>query len=135
MIKPSELSANVADVLAELLPKYLDPNAYAVIKGAVPETTHLLSLKWDFILFTGGGAVGKVIASAAAKNITPCALELGGVSPVVIAEDADIGLAAKRILWGWVSLANLRRMACRRLKYSLGKNRTADSSAFLPTTS
>lgn len=107
VIKPSEVSANVADVLAEQLPKYLDPNAYAVIKGAIPETTYLLSLKWDFILFTGGGSVGKVVASAAAKNITPCALELGGTSPVVVAEDADIGLAAKRILWGWVSLANL----------------------------
>ena len=106
MIKPSEVSANAADILAELFPKYLDPNAYAVVKGAVPEATYLLSLKWDFILFTGDGAVGKIIASAAAKNITPCALELGGASPVVVADDADINLAAKRILWGWVSLAN-----------------------------
>ena len=100
MIKPSEVSANVANVLAELLPKYLDPNAYAVIKGAVPETTYLLSLKWDFILFTGNGEIGRIVASAAAKNTTPCALELGGTSPVVIADDADIDLAAKRILWG-----------------------------------
>ena len=100
MIKPSEVSANVTDVLAQLLPKYLDPNAYVVVKGAVPETTYLLSLKWDFILFTGNSVVGKIIASAAAKNITPCALELGGASPVVLADDADISLAAKRILWG-----------------------------------
>ena len=100
MIKPSEVSANSADVLAELLPKYLDPNAYSVVKGAVPETTYLLSLKWDFILYTGSAAVGKIIASAAAKNITPCALELGGVSPVVVADDADIDMTAKRVLWG-----------------------------------
>jgi len=100
VIKPSEVSANVTDVLAQLLPKYLDPNAYVVVKGAVPETTYLLSLKWDFILFTGNSVVGKIIASAAAKNITPCALELGGASPVVLADDADISLAAKRILWG-----------------------------------
>jgi aldehyde dehydrogenase (NAD+) len=107
VIKPSEVSANVSDLLAELLPKYLDPNAYAVVKGAVPETTYLLSLKWDFILYTGSGVVGKIVATAAAKNITPCALELGGMSPVVVADDADINLAAKRILWGWVSLTNL----------------------------
>lgn len=100
MIKPSEVSANVTNILAELFPKYLDPNAYAVIKGAVPETTYLLSLKWDFILFTGNGAIGKIVASAAAKNITPCALELGGMSPAVVADDAVIDLAAKRILWG-----------------------------------
>jgi len=100
VIKPSEVSANVTNILAELFPKYLDPNAYAVIKGAVPETTYLLSLKWDFILFTGNGAIGKIVASAAAKNITPCALELGGMSPAVVADDAVIDLAAKRILWG-----------------------------------
>jgi aldehyde dehydrogenase (NAD+) len=100
VLKPSEVSANVANALANLFPKYLDPNAYAVVMGAVPETTYLLSLKWDFILFTGGGVIGKIVASAAAKYITPCALELGGTSPVVIADDADIDLAAKRILWG-----------------------------------
>jgi aldehyde dehydrogenase (NAD+) len=100
VLKPSEVSANVANALANLFPKYLDPNAYAVVTGAVPETTYLLSLKWDFILFTGGGVVGKIVASAAAKHITPCALELGGTSPVVIADDADVDLAAKRILWG-----------------------------------
>lgn len=107
MIKPSEVSANTADILAELLPKYLDPNAYAVVKGGVPEATYLLSLRWDFILYTGGGVVGRIVASAAAKNVTPCALELGGMSPVVIADDVDINLVAKRILWGWVFLADL----------------------------
>lgn len=95
MVKPSEVSANTADTLAPLFPKYLDPNAYAVITGAVPETTYLLSLKWDFILFTGGRAVGRTVASAAAKHVTPCTLELGGMSPVVVADDADIDLAAK----------------------------------------
>lgn len=100
VIKPSEVSANSADTLAELIPKYLDPNAYAVVKGAIPETTYLLSLKWDFILYTGSIAVGKIVASAAAKNVTPCALELGGTSPVVVADDADLDLTAKRVLWG-----------------------------------
>ena len=100
MLKPSEVSASVANILADLFPKYLDPNAYAVVNGEVPEATYLLSLKWDFILFTGGCEIGKVVASAAAKYTTPCALELGGTSPVVVADDADIDLAAKRILWG-----------------------------------
>ena len=108
-LKPSEVSANVSNALANLFPKYLDPNAYAVVNGAVPETAYLLSLKWDFILFTGSCEVGKVVASAAAKNATPCALELGGASPVVIADDVDLDLAAKRILWGCVSLKNLCR--------------------------
>jgi aldehyde dehydrogenase (NAD+) len=106
VLKPSEVSANVASVLADLVPKYLDPNAYAVANGAVPETTYLLSLKWGFILFTGSCEVGKVVASAAAKNTTPCALELGGASPVVVADDVDVDLAAKRILWGCVSLSS-----------------------------
>jgi len=109
VLKPSEVSPNVSSALADLFPKYLDPNAYAVINGAVPETTYLLSLKWDFILFTGGCEVGKVVATAAAKNVTPCALELGGTSPVVIADDADVDLAAKRILLGYVFLANFHR--------------------------
>lgn len=94
------MSGHTANALAHLFPKYLDPNAYAVVTGAVPETTYLLSLKWDFILFTGGCAIGEIVATAAAKNITPCALELGGTSPVVVADDADVNLAAKRILWG-----------------------------------
>jgi len=100
LIKPPEASANVSNVLADLFPKYLDPNAYSVVQGAIPETTYLLSLKWDFIFFTGSCQVGKIVASAAAKNVTPCVLELGGTSPVVVADDADVDLAAKRILWG-----------------------------------
>jgi len=115
VLKPSEVSANVSNALADLFPKYLDPSAYAVVKGAVPETSYLLSLKWDFILFTGSCEVGKVVASAAAKYVTPCALELGGASPAVIADDADLDLAAKRILWGYIFFANLRCRTQKRL--------------------
>ena len=100
VLKPSEVSVNTSNALADLFPKYLDPNAYVVINGAVPETSYLLSLKWDFILFTGSCEIGKVVALAAAKYVTPCALELGGASPTVVADDADLDLAAKRILWG-----------------------------------
>ena len=134
MVKPSEISANTANALADLFPKYLDPNAYAVVTGAVPETTHLLSLKWDFILFTGGTAVGKIVAAAAAKHTTPCALELGGASPVIIADDADLDLAAKRILWGQVCLTPLP-FHVDVLNGQTGRNRIADRSASLLITS
>ena len=91
----------MTSTLTDLFPKYLDPNAYAIVNwNAVSESNYLLSLKWDFILFTGGREFGKVVAEEAARNITPCALELGGTSPVVVADDADLNLAAKRILWG-----------------------------------
>ena len=108
VLKPSEVSVHASNALADLFPKYLDPSAYAVVNGALPESTYLLSLKWDFILFTGSSGVGRVVASAAAKNTTPCALELGGTSPVVVADDVDVDLVAKRVLWGCVSFTNPR---------------------------
>jgi len=100
VIKPSEVTAHVAAVLAELFPKYMDPSAYAVVNGAVPETTALLDLPWDHIFYTGNGRVGRIVAEAAAKHLTPITLELGGQSPVVIDKTADIKLAAKRVLYG-----------------------------------
>ncbi|KZT06718.1 aldehyde dehydrogenase [Laetiporus sulphureus 93-53] len=100
VVKGSELAPTVAQLLADLFPQYLDPNAYVFVNGAIPETTHLLSSRWDHILFTGSGKTGRIVAAAAAKYATPVTLELGGKSPVVIAEDADLELAAKRVLWG-----------------------------------
>ncbi|EGN94583.1 hypothetical protein SERLA73DRAFT_188558 [Serpula lacrymans var. lacrymans S7.3] len=101
VIKPSEHSPNVSQLMADLVARYLDPNAYAVILGAIPETTHILSLKWDHIFYTGSTSVGRVVAAAAAKNITPVTLELGGKSPVVVdGDNTDLEIAAKRILWG-----------------------------------
>lgn len=87
--------------MAELIPKYLDPDAYAVCLGASKETTHILSLKWDHIFYTGGESVGRIVAQAAAKQLTPVTLELGGQSPVFVDGDStNIEIAAKRILWG-----------------------------------
>ena len=86
--------------MADLIAQYLDRDAYAVVNGAIPETTHLLDLRWDHILFTGSGRTGRIVSAAAAKHMTPVTLELGGKSPVVIAEDADLDLAAKRVLHG-----------------------------------
>ncbi|KAI0790454.1 Aldehyde/histidinol dehydrogenase [Abortiporus biennis] len=99
-LKPSESSPACSALIAELVPKYLDQDAYIVVNGAVPETTALLDLRWDHIFFTGGGSVGRVVAAAAAKFVTPVTLELGGKSPVIIDSDCDIEVAAKRTLFG-----------------------------------
>ncbi|KAI6046580.1 aldehyde dehydrogenase [Pisolithus marmoratus] len=100
VIKPSEAVPHFSKLLAELVPKYLDASAYRVINGAVPETTKILELQWDHIFYTGNGRIARIVASAAAKHLTPCSLELGGKSPVVVDASYDMELAAKRILWG-----------------------------------
>lgn len=101
VVKPSELSPTVSSLLADLLPKYLDTDAYAVVNGAIPETKRLLELKWDHIFFTGSTTVGRIIAAGAAKQLTPVTLELGGKSPVFIDSDnTDLEIAAGRVLWG-----------------------------------
>lgn len=100
VVKPSELSAASSRILADLLPRYLDSDAVAVVEGAVAETTALLEQRWDHILFTGGERVGKVVMAAAARHLTPVTLELGGKSPVIVDHTADIDVAARRILWG-----------------------------------
>ncbi|KAF9446039.1 NAD-aldehyde dehydrogenase [Macrolepiota fuliginosa MF-IS2] len=102
VIKPSEATPHVSALFAELVPKYLDPELIAVVNGAVPETTKLLDLPWDHILYTGGGRVGRIVSTAAAKHLTPVSLELGGKSPVFIDPNCDLETAAKRILWGKV---------------------------------
>jgi aldehyde dehydrogenase (NAD+) len=100
VLKPSELIPTFSQLLEEIVPKYLDPNAYRVVNGAVSETSELLELQWDHIFYTGNGRVARIVASAAAKHLTPLALELGGKSPVIIDSAYNIDLAAKRILWG-----------------------------------
>lgn len=100
VIKPSDSCPAVSSLLTELLPKYLDASLIRVVNGAVPETTKLLELPWGHILYTGSGRVGKIVAGAAAKTLTPVSLELGGKSPVFVDPASDIPLAAKRILWG-----------------------------------
>ncbi|KAG2137857.1 aldehyde dehydrogenase [Suillus bovinus] len=100
VLKPSELVPTFSQLLDEIVPKYFDPNTYRVVNGAVPETSKLLELQWDHIFYTGSGRIARVIATAAAKHLTPLVLELGGKSPVIIDSAYDIDLAAKRILWG-----------------------------------
>ncbi|XP_059524470.1 aldehyde dehydrogenase family 3 member A2 isoform X3 [Myotis daubentonii] len=100
IIKPSELSENTANILAELLPQYLDQDLYVMVKGGVEETTELLKQRFDHILYTGSTAVGKIVMAAAAKHLTPVTLELGGKSPCYIDKDCDLDVACRRIAWG-----------------------------------
>ena len=95
--KPSEISSATSATLARLLPQYLDPDAVAVVEGGVPETTALLEQRWDHIFYTGNGTVGRVVAAAAARHLTPVTLELGGKSPAIVDRDSNIKLAASRI--------------------------------------
>lgn len=99
VIKPSENAPNVAVVLQEIIEGYLDPTCYTTVQGAIPETTALLEQKWDKIFYTGSASVGIIIAKKAAETLTPVTLELGGRNPAIVTRNADIRLAARRLLW------------------------------------
>jgi aldehyde dehydrogenase (NAD+) len=104
VVKPSELAPATSAVLARLLPEYLDPMAVRVVEGDAAVTQDLLAQGFDHALFTGGTEVGKKIMAAAAPTLTPVTLELGGKSPVIVAADADLDVAARRV--AWVKLLN-----------------------------
>jgi aldehyde dehydrogenase (NAD+) len=100
VIKPSDVGPATADVIARFLPEYLDRDAFSIVLGGVTETTALLQQQWDHIFFTGGTTVAKVIMTAAAKQVTPVVLELGGKSPAIVHSSADLRVAARRITQG-----------------------------------
>jgi aldehyde dehydrogenase (NAD+) len=100
VLKPSEVAPATSTALARLVPRFLDPRAVAVVEGGAEATTDLLAQRFDHIFFTGGGAVARVIARAAAENLTPTTLELGGKSPVWIDDTVDVEVAARRLAWG-----------------------------------
>ncbi|KAG8899310.1 hypothetical protein FRB99_006810 [Tulasnella sp. 403] len=102
VVKMSEHVPHVANLMAELFPKYMDKELFPVINGGVPETTEILNLKWDHIVFTGSVSVAKIVAAAAARHLTPVTLELGGQCPAFVDPDYDLKFAAKRLLWGKV---------------------------------
>ncbi|KAH8887753.1 aldehyde dehydrogenase [Thozetella sp. PMI_491] len=99
VIKPSELTPACAMVTKELVETRLDPQAFAVVNGSIPETNALMEEKWDKILFTGSAAVGTIIAKKAAETLTPVCLELGGKNPAFVTKNANLALAARRLLW------------------------------------
>jgi aldehyde dehydrogenase (NAD+) len=99
VLKPSEHTPTVSALLADVVPRYLDPDAVAVVEGGAAETQQLLDQKLDHAFFTGGPEIAKAIMTAAAKHLTPVTLELGGKSPVIVAADADVTIAARRVVW------------------------------------
>lgn len=108
VFKPSELTPNLAQALTEVLPRYLSPTVLKIVNGGVEETTELLAQKFDKIMYTGSGRVGKIISVAAAKHLTPVVLELGGKSPAVISSslsEKQLKITARRIAWGKFSNA------------------------------
>jgi len=86
--------------LVKILAKYLDSNCIQVINGGVEETTDVLKQRFDHIFYTGNGVVGKIIMKAAAENLTPVTLELGGKSPCIIDNKIDLKVAVPRLIWG-----------------------------------
>lgn len=99
ILKPSEIAAASAHLMAELVPKYLDNDAIAVVEGDGSVSQELIGQGLDRLLFTGGTEIGRKVYEGAAPHLTPCTLELGGKSPVIVAADADVDVAAKRIAW------------------------------------
>ena len=102
VVKPSENAPNVAVIMQKVIEGCLDQSCYRVVQGAIPETTALLEQKWDKIFYTGAASVGTIIAKKAAETLTPVVLELGGRNPAIVTRNADIRLAARRLLWGKV---------------------------------
>jgi aldehyde dehydrogenase (NAD+) len=100
VIKPSEIAPHTSKVIAKWIPKYMDTTAVQVVEGGVPETTALLRQKWDHIFYTGNGTVGRIVMEAASAHLTPVTLELGGKSPAIVDETADLDGAARRIVYG-----------------------------------
>jgi len=98
IVKPSEMTPHVSRVIAEVIEEVFAPEVVKVIEGGVPETTTLLELPFDHIFFTGSPAVGKIVMSAAAKNLTSVTLELGGKSPMIVDVDANLEKAAYTVM-------------------------------------
>ena len=100
VVKPSENAPACAMAMERILRESLDPTAYRVVNGGVPEITALLDLKWDKIFYTGGAQVGAIIAKKAGETLTPITLELGGRNPSFVTRNGDVRLAARRSMWG-----------------------------------
>jgi aldehyde dehydrogenase (NAD+) len=100
ILKLSEALPATDELLLELIPKYFEPEAFSAVVGGRDVVNKLLALPFDFIFLTGSVGVGKVVMRAAAENLTPVLLELGGQNPAIIDETANIPDAAKKIVWG-----------------------------------
>lgn len=99
ILKPSELTSNTSKTLTKLINENFPKEYFAVVEGGVEETKELLAQKFDKIFFTGSTRVGKIVMEAAAKNLTPVTLELGGKSPAFVFNDANLKQTARRLVW------------------------------------
>ena len=99
MIKPSEHTPEATKIMAKMVKELFNENEVALFEGGIDTSTQLLELPFNHIFFTGAPSIGKVVMSAAAKNLTSVTLELGGKSPTIVDETADLKAAAKRISW------------------------------------
>ncbi|MFH4935938.1 aldehyde dehydrogenase [Staphylococcus cohnii] len=100
ILKPSEFTPNVSGVIQQIIADAFDPEYINIIQGNADTTQTLLQFPFDYIFFTGSEQVGRVVYSAASKNLTPVTLELGGKSPAIIDESANIKVASERICFG-----------------------------------
>ena len=99
LLKPSPYVPNVSRVIEEMVSKSFDERYIAVVQGNREVNAQLFDLRWDIIFFTGSPVLGRTVMQAAARNLTPVVLELGGKSPCIITSDADLKLAARRLAW------------------------------------
>ena len=99
-LKPSELTPHTAAIIVKIINETFSPEQVEVVTGDATIAAELLKKRWDYIFFTGSVPVGKIVAKAAAENLTPVTLELGGKSPCIVDETANIAISAKRIVWG-----------------------------------
>jgi aldehyde dehydrogenase (NAD+) len=100
IIKPSEVASHSSNALASLINEHFPSELFHVVEGGVEETTELLKEKFDKIFFTGTTRVGRIVMKAAAEQLTPVDLELGGKNPVIVMPDCDLKRSARRLAWG-----------------------------------
>ncbi|BDC98215.1 aldehyde dehydrogenase [Persicobacter psychrovividus] len=100
VIKPSELTPHTSAVLKRLITSTFLPEYISLVEGGAETASELLSMPFNHIFFTGSSKVGQIVAKAAAEQMIPATLELGGKSPVIVHRDADIEVAARRVVWG-----------------------------------
>ncbi|MBL4934098.1 aldehyde dehydrogenase [Clostridium paridis] len=100
VIKPSEFTPNVTKVVEKVIKETFEEEYVSVVQGARETTSALINSPFDYIFFTGSVPVGKIVMEAAAKNLVPVTLELGGKSPCIVDKEVDLHIAAQRIVWG-----------------------------------
>jgi len=100
ILKPSEHTPHASDIMHKIISEIFEPNEVALVQGGIETSQSLLALPFNHIFFTGAPAIGKIVMAAAAKHLTSVTLELGGKSPTIIDETANIDTAARRTAWG-----------------------------------